>query len=299
MSSSGDEQRRRSRSLEIRIPTRGTVSVVVIRGVLPLGLAILTYAFVGHAKANLASIQNLIQLAIALVAGVASYTIITEITLDRLPGRLSKELATIEQRLEPVESRLGDLTTQLGKLSAAVADQLGNLIQLHGMEVLFEPDQAVTKARELQRNAKTRVDAMWTLLPYDDSLKGYFAETLKLGRPYTSRVIAARNVSRDDLLDHIDNCWERLANETYQLHLVLDCNYEALVVDKTAALYIYTDRGYHGCFISSSTEDFVDAVRGLIQGLRREDWRIPIRKGDKKDLAQIANWLDNYYQMLV
>jgi hypothetical protein len=296
--SAGDESPR-GRFLEIPVPSRGAAIAVVVRGVVPLGLAFLAYALVGHQKADLTSIQNLIQLAVALVAGVASYTIITEITLERLPGRLSKELAVIEKRLRPVETRLQELTDQLAAVSVAVGEQLRNLVQLHGMEVLFEPEQALARARELQKNARSRVDAMWTLLPYDDSLKTYFAETLASGRPYTSRVIAARTVSRADLLQHIDSCWDRLANETYEIHLVHDCNYEALVVDKkTAGLYIYSDRGFQSCFLSSSTEDFVDAVQGLIQGLRREDWRVPIRKGDAKDLAKIGEWLDNYYQAL-
>lgn len=298
---------RSERSFEVAKPTRGTVLAVLVRGVIPLGLAFLAYKLVGHQKADLDSIENLIQLAVALVAGVATYTILTEITLERLPGRLARELSVIETRLRPVETRLDELTHQLadvgGQLSAlsmAVDEQLRNLVHLHGMEMLFEPEQALAKARDLQRNAHTRVDAMWTLLPYETSLKEYFDQTLEPGRPYTSRIVAARNVSRDDLLDHIDSCWDRLADETYEIHLVQDCNYEALVVDKkTAGLYIYSHHGFQSCFLSSSTEDFVDAVQGLIQGLRRDDWRIPVRKGDKKDLAKVGEWLDTYYGAII
>jgi hypothetical protein len=287
------------RSLSFTRPSRGAVIAGLVRVIVPVGFAVLAFMLANRSKAELGTIENLIQLALALVAGVATYTIITEYTLERLPGRLAKELSVIEEKLPPLEQRLTEMTNQLAELSGAVAGQLRELIDLHGMEMLFDQGQALEKARRLQDNATLSIDAMWTFLPYDDGLQTYFDETLEEGRPYTRRVVAARHVERDQLLDHIDRTWDRLAANTYEIFLVHDCNYEALVLDRaTAALFIYSDRGYSSCFLSSPAKQFVDAVEGLVESLRRPEWRLPIQKGEEKNLAKIGEWLDNYYRSL-
>jgi hypothetical protein len=290
------QERSRQRSFSLTLPSRGAAIAVLVRVIVPIGFAVLAFILANQSQAKLGTIENLIQLALALVAGVATYTIITEFTLERLPGRIAKELSVIEDKLPPLEQRLADMTSQLATLSTAVADQLRELIDLHGMEMLFDQGQALERARRLQDNATRNIDAMWTFLPYDDKLQEYFDETLADGRPYTRRVVAARNVARNQLLDHIDRAWDRLSANTYEIFLVHDCNYEALVLDRaTAALFIYSDRGYSSCFLSSPAKQFVDAVEGLVESLRRPEWRLPVQKGEEKNLAKIGEWLDNYY----
>jgi hypothetical protein len=277
-----DEQRGHGR--------RGTAVAILIRIAVPFGFAILVYKLAGHTKAELGTVQSLIQLAIAMVAGVAAYTIITEITLDRLPLQLTAKLNKVEKKLGPVESRLTQLSHKLQKL-----------VDLHGMEMLFNQSEALEKARNLQNSAGDSVDAMWTFLPYDAVLQKYFAETLTDDGPFTRRVVAARSVPREHLIDHIDKAWDRLADHTYEIHLVHDCNYEVVIADRTkAALFIYSERGYKACYISSPAPEFANAVEGLVERLRRPDWLLPVEKGADKatDLAKIEAWVDNYYHSL-
>jgi hypothetical protein len=285
------------RKRDFRLPSRETGIAIFIRGIVPIVAALLVYALVGQAKADLTTLESLIQLAIALIAGVAIYTIITDVRVERLPERLSGDLADIERKLQPVESRLIELTEQLGNLSDAIDNQFKRLADQHGMEMLFNQAEALEKARTLQDSAKNRVDAMWTFLPYDDVLQQYFTETLVDGSIFTRRIVAARNVPLDHLLDHIEKTWDRLASQTYEIHLVPDCNFEIVITDREkAALFIYSV-GYGCCYMSSSTKQFIDAVEGLADGLRRAEWKLPIEKGaSKKDgLAKVRTWLDNYY----
>jgi hypothetical protein len=294
-----DAEPRTRRSFDLSLPSRNAALAVLVRVVLPIGFAFLAFELAGNAKAELGSIENLIQLALALVAGVASYTIISEFTLERLPSRLAKELSVVEAKLGPVEARLTQLTQQLATLGTAVDNQLRTLIDLHGMEMLFNQQEALAKARKLQDNAERGIDAMWAFLPYDDVLKHYFEETLADGRPFTKRIVAARKVARDDLLDHIDKTWSRLASHSYELYLIPDCNYEALVLDREiAALFIYSDHGYSSCFLSSPAKQFVDAVEGLVHDLQFPESKLPVKRGEAKNLAKVGEWLDSYYGAL-
>jgi hypothetical protein len=270
----------------------------VLLRVLPFLIALVAYLIAGQAKADLANIRTLIQLALGMVAGVASYTIITEITLSRLPRRLSQELDVLADELTPLNTTVAELGNAVTELSTAVNEQLRALMDLHGMEVLFDRQDALVRARALQDSAEQSIAAMWTNLPYDEALRQYFSETLA-DAPYSCRIVAARNVSSDDLLDHVDKMWDRLATKTYEIYLVHDCNYEALVIDhSTAALFIYSDRGFGSCFLSSPTKQFVDAVEGLIDGLKKPEWRLPIERNEAKDLDKIRGWIDGYYQTL-
>jgi hypothetical protein len=265
---------------------------------LPIAFAVAAYWIAGTAKPDLNSLQKTIQLAIGLVVGVASYTVITETTLLRLPRRLSRELDVLTTEIVPLKEAVGAMAAELTTLAHAVDKQLKTLIELHDMEILFDRKDALVRARTLQDNAKQSIEAMWTTFPYEEALKEYFSDTLSEG-PYACRIVAARNVAKADVLDHVEKMWDRLANDTYEIYLTHDCNYEALVVDKEiAGLFIYSDRGFGSCFLSSPSKKFVRAVEGLIASLKKPDWKLPVGRNEQMDLARIAEWLDNYYESL-
>jgi hypothetical protein len=274
-----------------------TAGRVALRA-LPIVFAIAAYWIAGTTKADIPSLQKTIQLAIGLVVGVASYTVITETTLLRLPRRLSRELDVLTSEIVPLKEAVGAMAAELTALANAVDTQLKTLIELHDMEILFDRKDALVRARTLQDNAKESIEAMWTTFPYEEALKEYFSDTLSEG-PYACRIVAARNVGKADVLDHVEKMWDRLANETYEIYLTHDCNYEALVVDKEiAGLFIYSDRGFGSCFLSSPSKKFVRAVEGLIASLKKPDWKLPVGRNEDMDLARIAAWLDNYYESL-
>ena len=156
------------------------------------------------------------QWAIGLIAGIAAYTLIGEFTLKRLPRDF--------RRLETEVAALRDITSEQVAIAQA----------LRGPEIVYEFDDALKRARRLQNSASTSVHAMWALLPYDDELRSYFRETLAAG-PFTKRVIAANNVSKADLMDHISESWAHLASGRYEIYVVHECNYEAMVIDKKRA----------------------------------------------------------------
>jgi hypothetical protein len=264
---------------------------IVLR-VLPLVAVFVAYGVAGHnTTTDIQGLKSLEQLGVGLIAGIAVYTVIAELTLRSMPRRLSDEIGALVRELEPLKKTVATL-------DAAVAEQLRALTDLREMEIFYEKDDALIRARRLQSSASQGVDAMWTLIPYDDALRQYFAETLR-ERIYTSRIVSASNVPLEHLLDHIDKSWEYLAAGTYQLHLVRECNYEALIVDHTTAgLFFYSSQGYGSCFMSSSSGRFVQVVGGLIADLKRPDGRIPIERDAPKDLDRIRTWLDSYYQGL-
>jgi hypothetical protein len=269
---------------------RAAIVAILVRVVVPVGFAYLVYKLAGQAKANLGTVQDLIQLAIAMVAGVAAYTIIAEVTLDRLPIKFTAKLNKVERKLAPVEARLSQLSNTL----QALIDQ-------HGMEILFTETRVLEKAKALQADAEHRIEVMWTVLPYDKALKHYFAETLSDdGGPHTSRIVAARTVKEDYLIDHIEKAWERLAEGKYEIYLVYYCNYEVVIADgKRAGLFIYSKR-FESCCMSSPDGRFVDTVAGLVQGLKQTGQKLPVPEGGAKEehLANVKQWVHNYYRAL-
>lgn len=267
----------------------------LILRILPLVVALVAFVVAGRAKADLANIRTLMQLSLGVVAGVASYTIITEITLSRLPRRLSQELDLLADELRPLNASVTELSANVGELSDTVNDQVRALTDLHGMEVLFDHQDALARARSLQNDAERSITAMWTNVPYDETLQQYFSETLARS-PYSVRIVAADSVSQEDLLDHIEKSWSHLATGKYEIFLVQECSYEALVIDRsTAALFIYSEKGYGSCFLSSPTKEFVDAVEGLIDSLKRSERRLPVGRNETNDLSEIRTWIGGYY----
>ncbi len=291
---------------------------------LPLAVGYFAYKLAGQYRskaansaatsADFANLQSLIQLTIAAVISVGGYGVLFYNTVRNLRHHVLDELkkatssndealtgvaSVISTQSDAVHSEIVLLQKQVDELDNTVTTHLRALADLHDMQVFFNKEEALLKARNLQVSAAENVEAMWTLVPYDDALKSYFAETLSTKR-YTRRIVAARTVNRDDLLDHIDQSWEYLAGGSYVLHLVRECNYEALIVDHTVAgLFFYSSEGYGSCFMESSSTKFVQVVRGLYMGyLDDADGRVPIKVRDHKDIDRIAAWLDDFYKTL-
>ncbi|HET6449576.1 MAG TPA: hypothetical protein VFG31_10755 [Conexibacter sp.] len=269
------------------------LGVLLVR-LLPVAVAITVFAIAGHtvvtrrASQDIADLESLVKLSLSMTTGVAVYVIISEFTLRRLPGRLAREVRKLDTELVLLKNLTNDL-------HGVVLQQIHTLTALSDMQVFFDHDQALVQARRLHESASKRVDAMWTLVPYDDTLRTYFSETLAVGL-YTCRIVAAHTVSREHLRDHIASSWEYLAAGTYEIYVVHECNYEALIVDNNnAGLFFYSSQGYGSCFLSSKSPDFVNVVIGLVAGLKRADGRVPIRQGDARDLDAIDSWLDGFY----
>lgn len=234
---------------------------------------------------------ELMQWALGFIAAIAAYTLIGEVTLRRLPSRIATEVAVTSRAI----SGLKDDVEHLRDLAH---EQIRVVTALKGVEIVYELDDALQRARKLQASASGSVHAMWTLLPYDDALRAYFAETLARGEPalFTARVVAARTVKRQHLLDHIEQSWDHLASAQYELFVVPDCHFEAMVVDHDrAGLFFNTERGYGSCYISVSTKEFTRMVEGLFTALMRPEHRLPVDRDAPYEIDKISAWLDNYY----
>ena len=227
-----------------------------------------------------ANLQNLIQLNVAVAVGVGTFAM----------GVLLKQRFDAQHVTRYIEA-LGQQLSDMSTLIAGLSD-------LRTFEAMFKKDEALLRARNLQGGASQRVDAMWTLLPYDEELRKYFAETLSDTRLFTRRIVAARTVGRDDLLDHIDKSWQYLAGGSYEIFLVRECNYEALMVDnKIAGLFFYSAIGYGTLFLSSLNQEVVRVVTGLFQDhvISPVGGRLPIAPGAPKNLEPLKAWLDSVY----
>jgi hypothetical protein len=236
----------------------------------------------------LQNITNVLQWAIGLIAGIAVYTLIGELTIRRLPTQISKELSATGHNIHELE-------TQITELREIASEQFRIFTDLQGLEIVYEFDDALRKARNLLSSANASVSAMWTLLPYDDALRSYFNDTLATC-PFTKRVIDIGNISRDDLFDHIEASWEHLASHRYEIYLVRDCNYEAMVVDrKHGALFFNSERGFGSCYLSINTDDFGRVIEGLVEGLVTMGTQLPVTRNATIDVDKLNAWLDTQY----
>jgi hypothetical protein len=276
--SSAEQKPRRSQARDVL----SGILTFLIRAI-PFVAAYVAYKAAGTAAITSAHEQairdlgNILQWTVGLIAGIAAYTLIGEFTLHRLPRDLK------------------DLEREITTLQTITSEQVKIASDLRGLELVYELDDALRRARKLQESATTSVLAMWALLPYDEDLQTYFADTLQKC-PFTRRVIATSNVARADLVDHIQRCWEHLSAHRYEIYVIRHINYEAMVVDhKRGGLFFNSERGFGSGYISVNTEQFGHMVEGLIDGLIVHGERLPVSRGAELEIATVKKWLDNYY----
>jgi hypothetical protein len=250
-------------------------------------------------SAEVDNLQSLIQLTIAGVTAIGSYTVLREITASSL----SRQLKALKAEIPELRSKLDVLD--------------GRLTDLRETKIFYDKDDGLAEAQRLQQLAQESIETMWTLVDYDWSLKDYFAKTLALPNRYTVRIVAAKTVSREDLLDHIEASWQYLAGAkpSYELHIIRECNYEATIADhgQAAGLFFYDKRGFGSFFISSGRRSgdgqsgegrFAKVMEGLFEAHLASDEvkQLPIEKGAPLDDAKIealSKWLsDNFYDSM-
>lgn len=236
-----------------------------------------TAAITGAHEQAIRDLGSILQWAVGLIAGIAAYTLIGEFTLHRLPRDLK------------------DLQAEITTLQTITNEQVKIASDLRGLEIVYELDDALRRAKKLQESATTSVLAMWALLPYDKELQTYFADTLDKC-PFTRRVIATHNVAREHLLDHIRESWGHLSQQRYEIYLVRHTNYEAMVIDhKRGGLFFNSERGFGSGYISVNTEQFGHMVEGLIDGLMAHGERLSVDRGAEFNVDTVTAWLNNYY----
>lgn len=142
-------------------------------------------------------------------------------------------------------------------------------------EVLTEPKAALDRASQLQDLARFNVCAMWARMKHDDALKKYFRERLKICASkdvHTIRIIDRRNNSIADILDHIQESWEYLKAEIYEIYLTEGIEHEALVVDHTkAAIFHFPGPGFGCIFVTHSETSFVTNTQGEFDRIKNNN----------------------------
>ncbi len=267
---------------------RGLVVVL-----LPVAAGFAAYWFSANASANLSKVQDLVSLAIGAVVGILVFMVAGEVTILRLRRQLPQEFRRLG----------GDMTALTGQISE-LETMLVNIREIQRTKAFFDKKEGLSEARKLQDKAKRRVETMWTLFPYDDTLLQYFEQTLARPNIYTVRIVAANTVPREHLLDHIERSWQYLADDSYELYLIRECNYEAMIVDSVSAagLFFYLREGYGSFFISGDSDVFVPVIQGLFRRQLESPAtrRVPIAKGaaTEDELARIAEWLDCFYEAM-
>jgi hypothetical protein len=265
---------------------------LLMKLLLPLAVGFAAYLAAGlyHGRsdsspatsADVANLQGLIQLTIAVVVTIGTYTVLSELTMRGL----SRKIEGLRETLDALDGKVADL---------------------RDTKNFYSPEEGLVEARRLQREAKDSIETMWTLVEYDHSLKQYFADTLAVPDLYTVRIVAAQTVTREDLLDHVKTSWEYLTKDSYELHMIRECGYELTIVDhgQAAGLFFYAKRGYKSFFISSDTGGpFATAMEGLFAKLLEnpEVKQVPIGKGERMDDEKIENlsrWLrENFYDSM-
>lgn len=246
---------------------------------LPFVIGFAAYKAAGHYRsgaakspatsADFANLQNLVQLTIAVAMGLATYLVLCELRLRQL----SRQLDPLKQDTSVLRDALDDLRE---------------------VQTFLDKDEGLSEAQKLLESAKNRIETMWTHVPYDQTLKDYFAKTLE-EKIYTVRVVAVKTVPLPALLDHIDTSWEYLAGGTYELRLIGECDYEAMLADGVkAGFFLYSNEGYGGFFTTSTNPKFVAVVGGLLTSLLQGK-RVPIDENDAKCIKRIEDWLRPFY----
>jgi hypothetical protein len=274
----------------------GTVLIWLVSTGVGFGAYLLSGRYHGSAtsapatSADVDNLQSLIQLTIAGVTAIATYMVIREITARSL----SRQLNALKAEIPELRSKLDVLD--------------GRLTDLRETKTFYDKDEGLAEAQRLQHLAQESIETMWTLVDYDPSLKDYFAKTLALPNRYTVRIVAAKTVSREDLLDHIKASWQYLAGAkpSYELHVIRECTYEATIADhgQAAGLFFYDKRGFGSFFISTDGQSgegrFAKVMEGLFAAHLESDEvkKLPIEKGAPLDDAKIdalSKWLANNF----
>lgn len=163
-------------------------------------------------------------------------------------------------------------------------------------ELLTSMEEALERASKMQKPARDKIYAMWTIVPYMEHLKGYFGNTLSKNI-YTERLIDIKNVPIADILDHIEASWDPLSKKLYEIYFVQDVDYEVLVVDsREAALFHYPGRGTSCVFLKHSERKFVTVMVEMFERLRGDanSIRFPTSNfGVQFNRATVERWLND------
>ncbi len=272
---------------------RGYFHELLIRMV-PVGIGAGAFFLAAITKTNNSGLKDLLQFTVALLAGVTAYTVTNEIFLRRLPRQIKTEMSALVDNLDVLNAEIVALDGELAK-QLVVIESLKQF-----QTVAFDVSEALTHARAMQQKASQSVWAMWTQHQYDQSLKTYFADTLA-NRVYTLRVVDAKTVHIDELIDHVTQSWVYLTSGTYEIYVARQVEFEAMVVDHDeAGLFLYPHGGGFGCcYIGSGDRRFVTVGEGLFDRLRDPQSLLPIPKHllepSEEALSQVRVWLQKFY----
>lgn len=263
----------------------------VVARFIPIAIGIGAWFLAEIAGNNKTGLKDLLQFTIALLAGVTAYAIQNEYMLRKVPNELRQEVRILDNSINAIQSRVSSL-------DIALARQLEVLGTLSTIEtVAFEPERALVYARDLQSQARQSVSAMWTQTPYDDDLKDYFADTLGKN-VHTIRVVDTSTVSLTDLIDHIRRTWDYLSAGSYEIYLVREVGFEAMLVDHdSCALFIYPKVNMECCYISSRDKNFIWVTHNLFQRMQSD--RLPVSANhealSEARLQELFVWLQGFY----
>lgn len=159
-------------------------------------------------------------------------------------------------------------------------------------KIFTEEKQALLEASTIQRSANQSIDAMWTILPYDENLKSYFNETMSKQK-FTRRLIDLKNIPSSDILDHLHTYWSLLKDVHYQVFFTQGIDYEVLIVDhKEAALFHYPGQGFGCFFLRHDERKFVTVLEGMFNTLVNASTPLPIHDFKSEfDETKVEQWL--------
>jgi len=159
-------------------------------------------------------------------------------------------------------------------------------------KLYFKREDVLEDAEGILRRAKTgtTINAMWTQMSLDDSLKGYFDRTLKAAKErgiHTVRLIDIVRVPIDSILAHLKDCWDHLTSRDYSIVFIGDAPFEMILSEEEGINFQTHERSRITLGFSSPHAPFLSKLRDIYESLLRGSKEFQAeRNGNKFDFEK-------------
>lgn len=141
-------------------------------------------------------------------------------------------------------------------------------------KLYFKREDVVEDAEGILRRAKTgtTINAMWSQMPLDESLKQYFDRTLKAAKErniHTVRLVDIVQVPIDSILEHLKDCWNHLTSRDYSIVFIGDAHFEMILSEDEGINFQSHERSQVTLGFSCPSSAFLSKLREIYESLLR------------------------------
>lgn len=170
--------------------------------------------------------------------------------------------------------------------------------------LLFSKEDILKMAQTIQSRALSSgfMNAMWTLMSFDDSLRNYFKNTIDAASKanvHTERLIDVSRVKTDEICEHIKDSWTYLKSGAYDIVFVKDAPFEMIFTGEEGIFFQSQRGGRVTLAIASSGSKFVSKLFEMYRGATARSIAFEADHFPPEfDKDKVIKWLENIKQRL-